>query len=160
MEVAVLGGGHGCYAAAADAAEAGHNVRFWRRDAAAFKPVLNSQSVLLSDGRGRRDVPLGIATTDVAEAMDGADLILSPLPGIAQAGLADTIAPHLKDGQVVGYVASGAYAYHQGAAIGTCFIKANSSASISNGAYAVVVEGEVVPATVGRQPFSRPQTAI
>ena len=37
MEVAVLGGGHGCYAAAADASEAGHNVRFWRRDAAAFR---------------------------------------------------------------------------------------------------------------------------
>ena len=101
MEVAVLGGGHGCYAAAADAAEAGHSVRFWRRDADAFKPVLDSQSILLSDGKGRRDVALGLATTDVAEAMDGAELILSPLPGIAQAGLADTIAPHLKGGQVV-----------------------------------------------------------
>ncbi len=39
MEVAVLGGGHACYAAAADASETGHNVRFWRRDAAAFRDV-------------------------------------------------------------------------------------------------------------------------
>jgi opine dehydrogenase len=101
MEVAVLGGGHGCYAAAADAAEAGHNVRFWRRDAAAFAPVLDSQSILLSDGKGRREVSLALATTDIAAAMDGAELILSPLPGTAQAGLGETIAPHLADGQVV-----------------------------------------------------------
>jgi len=101
MEVAVLGGGHGCYAAAADAAEAGHNVRFWRRDADAFKPVLDSTSLLVSDGKGRRDVPLALATTNVAEAMEGAELILSPLPGTTQAGLAETIAPHLKDGHVV-----------------------------------------------------------
>ncbi|MEK9647083.1 MAG: glycerol-3-phosphate dehydrogenase, partial [Alphaproteobacteria bacterium] len=42
MKVAVLGGGHGCYVAAADAAEAGHSVRFWRRDADAFAPVLEA----------------------------------------------------------------------------------------------------------------------
>ncbi len=41
MDIAVLGGGHGCYAAAADLSERGHKVRFWRRDAVAFKPVLD-----------------------------------------------------------------------------------------------------------------------
>ncbi|ATG40201.1 GcvT family protein [Phaeobacter piscinae] len=66
--------------------------------------------------------------------------------------------PVLEDGQVVGYVASGGYAYQQGAAIGTCFINADNSASISNGTYAVVVEGQVVSATLSRQPLSRPQT--
>ena len=84
MEVAVLGGGHGCYAAAADAAEAGHNVRFWRRDADAFRPVLDSSTVLVSDSKGRREIPLSLATTNVAEAMEGAELILSPLPGTTQ----------------------------------------------------------------------------
>ena len=29
MEIAVLGGGHGCYAAAADLSEKGHHTRFW-----------------------------------------------------------------------------------------------------------------------------------
>lgn len=101
MEVAVLGGGHGCYAAAGDAAEAGHNVRFWRRDADAFRSVLDTQSITINSSKGRRDVSLALATTDIAEAMDGADLILSPLPGTAQAGLCETMAPHLKDGQVV-----------------------------------------------------------
>ena len=36
MKIAVLGGGHGCYAAVADLSEAGHEVRLWRRDAAAL----------------------------------------------------------------------------------------------------------------------------
>ena len=41
MKIAVLGGGHGCYAAAADLTEAGHEVRLWRRDAGALQPVLD-----------------------------------------------------------------------------------------------------------------------
>ena len=101
MEIAVLGGGHGCYAAAADAAEAGHNVRFWRRDTVAFRPILERSAIAVTDFRGQRDVTIALATTDIAEAMDGADLILSPLPGTAQRGLCETMAPHLKDGQVV-----------------------------------------------------------
>ena len=39
MKIAILGGGHGCYAAAADLSEAGHEVRLWRRDAAALAPL-------------------------------------------------------------------------------------------------------------------------
>ena len=35
MKIAVLGGGHGAYAAAADLSQQGHEVRLWRRDAAA-----------------------------------------------------------------------------------------------------------------------------
>ena len=33
MKIAILGGGHGCHAAAADLSEAGHEVSLWRRDA-------------------------------------------------------------------------------------------------------------------------------
>ena len=108
MEIAVLGGGHGCYAAAADAAEAGHNVRFWRRDAAAFADVLESGTLVVTDRDGRRGVPIAHATADIAEAMDGADLVIAPLPGTAQEGLAETIAPHLADGQVV-YIPPGSF---------------------------------------------------
>ena len=54
MKIAVLGGGHGCYAAAADLTEAGHEVRLWRRDAQALAPVLQSGSIILKDGSGSR----------------------------------------------------------------------------------------------------------
>jgi len=40
MKIAVLGGGHGAYAAAADLSEQGHEVRLWRRNAAALSPVI------------------------------------------------------------------------------------------------------------------------
>jgi len=101
MEVAVLGGGHGCYAAAADMAEAGHSVRFWRRDAAAFSPVLEAGSVTVKDAKGERTANIAKPTTDLAEAVSGAALILIPLPATAQSGLFEHLAPLLADGQVV-----------------------------------------------------------
>ena len=60
MKIAVLGGGHGCYAAAADLAEAGHDVRLWRRDAAALAPLCASGSIVLKDARGSREVPIAV----------------------------------------------------------------------------------------------------
>ena len=85
LKIAVLGGGHGCYAAAADMAEAGHEVRFWRRDAAALTPVIDAGVITLKDHAGTRPVPIALATADLAEAVHGADLLLSPLPALAQA---------------------------------------------------------------------------
>ncbi len=101
LKIAVLGGGHGCYAAAADMTEAGHEVRFWRRDAIAFAPVLNTGVITLIDHAGRRDVAPALVTTDLAEAVRDADLLLSPLPASAQVDLATALAPHVTDGQVL-----------------------------------------------------------
>ncbi|MDF1721662.1 MAG: hypothetical protein P1U65_13380 [Minwuia sp.] len=42
MRIAVLGGGHGAHAAAADLSEQGHEVRFWRRDATALAPLIDT----------------------------------------------------------------------------------------------------------------------
>ena len=100
VRIAVLGGGNGSYAAAADLAEQGHEVRFWRRDVAAFAPVLDSQSITLKDIRGRRDVKLARATPDVGEAVRGAELLVVPTPAFAQSDIARAIAPHVSDGQV------------------------------------------------------------
>ena len=101
MKVAVLGGGHGCYAAAADLAEAGHDVRLWRRDAAALASVIESGSIVLVDERGRREVAFPGATCDLGAAIAGAELIVLPTPALAQPDIARAMAPHLEDGQVV-----------------------------------------------------------
>ncbi|MGE0735352.1 MAG: NAD/NADP octopine/nopaline dehydrogenase family protein [Alphaproteobacteria bacterium] len=101
MEIAVLGGGHGCYAAAADLSEAGHAVRFWRRDAGAFGPVMASKSIRVKDVNGTRDVKIASVTADLAQAVRGAELIAIPLPATAQEGLFTQLAPLLADGQVV-----------------------------------------------------------
>ncbi len=101
MRIAVLGGGHGCYAAAADLSEAGHEVRLWRRDAAALQPVLETGRIVLKDADGAREVPIARATADIGDALRGAELIVVPSPAGAQADIARAMAPHLEDGQVV-----------------------------------------------------------
>ncbi len=101
MEIAVLGGGHGCYAAAADLSAQGHRVRFWRRDAAAFKPVIETGIVTVKDFDGARPVKIALPTADLREAVAGAALIVIPLPATAQAGLFAKLAPLLAAGQVV-----------------------------------------------------------
>ncbi len=101
MKIAVLGGGHGCYAAAADLTEQGHEVRLWRRDATALAPLIASHTITVKDFAGRRDARIALATPDIGAAVRGAQLLLAPSPAFAQADIARQLAPHLEDGQVV-----------------------------------------------------------
>ena len=102
MKIAVLGGGNGSFAAAGDFALSGHEVRLWRRDAdqiAAHRAA--GSRILVKDHNGCHDVTLALLTTDIAEAVDGTELILCPAPAFAQPDIARLLAPHLRDGQVV-----------------------------------------------------------
>ncbi|MEK4030501.1 NAD/NADP octopine/nopaline dehydrogenase family protein [Pseudobacillus sp. FSL P4-0506] len=101
MKIAVLGGGNGAYAAAVDLTEQGHEVRLWRRDKQAFQEVLNTQSIQLKDAKGIRDVSLKLATPDLKSAIEGAKLIVIPLPATTQQSLAKQLAPVLEEGQVI-----------------------------------------------------------
>ena len=101
MDIAVLGGGHGCYAAAAELSEKGHSVRFWRRDAEALQPVIDSGSITVLDFKGEREVEVARPTAALSEAVDGASLVVIPLPALAHESLARELAPLLQDGQVV-----------------------------------------------------------
>ena len=102
MKIAVLGGGNGSFAAAGDFALQGHEVRLWRRDAAAVAEHCAAGSlIILKDSNGRHEVKLALVTTDIAEAVRGAELILCPAPAFAQPDIARLLAPHLSDGQVV-----------------------------------------------------------
>ena len=98
MNIAVLGGGNGAYAAAADLTEKGHAVRFWRRNAEALR---SSSLVTLKDAEGERQVPIGKLTADIGEAVSGAELIVMPDPAFTQVDNAKRLAPHLRDAQVV-----------------------------------------------------------
>ena len=102
MKIAVLGGGNGSFAAAGDFALQGHEVRLWRRDAAQVAEHRAAGSrIVVKDSNGRHDVQLALVTTDIAEAVRDAELILCPAPAFAQADIATQLAPHLRDGQVV-----------------------------------------------------------
>jgi opine dehydrogenase len=102
VRIAVLGGGNGSFAAAGDFALRGHDVRLWRRDvAAAVEHRAKGSRILVKDAHGRHDVQLASVTSDIAEAIREAELILCPAPAFAQADIAKLLAPHLRDGQVV-----------------------------------------------------------
>ncbi|MHA6345337.1 NAD/NADP octopine/nopaline dehydrogenase family protein [Roseivivax sp. CAU 1761] len=107
MRIAVLGGGNGSYAAVADAVEAGHEVRWWRRDAANFAPLGTPPRLRVTDHAGSRDIAVE-TTADLGQALDGAAVILAPMPAFAQEDLAGALAPHLVDGQVI-YLAPGSF---------------------------------------------------
>jgi opine dehydrogenase len=102
LKIAVLGGGNGSFAAAGDFALQGHDVRLWRRGAAEIAEHRAAGSrIMLKDASGRHDAQLALVTTDIAEAVRGAELILCPAPAFAQPDIAGKLAPHLSDGQVV-----------------------------------------------------------
>ena len=102
MRIAVLGGGNGSFAAAGDFALQGHEVRLWRRDFAQVAAHLTAGSrILVKDANGRHEVELALVTTDIAETVRDAELILCPAPAFAQGDIARQLAPQLRDDQVV-----------------------------------------------------------
>jgi opine dehydrogenase len=102
LKIAVLGGGNGSFAAAADFALQGHDVRLWRRDAAQVAAHRAAGSrILLKDSNGRHEVQLTLVTSDICGAVRDAELILCPAPAFSQNDIARLLAPHLSDGQVV-----------------------------------------------------------
>jgi len=103
MRIAVLGGGNGACAAAADLSELGHEVRHWRRDASALR-----QEITLKDARGERLTRLARICEDIGDAVAGADLVFMPDPAFTQVENARRLAPHLAAGQVV-FLAPGTF---------------------------------------------------
>jgi opine dehydrogenase len=102
LKIAVLGGGNGSFAAAGDFALQGHNTRLWRRDAADVAAHCAAGSrIIVKDAKGRHEAQLALVTSDIAEAVRGAELILCPAPAFAQHDIAARLAPHLSDSQVV-----------------------------------------------------------
>jgi opine dehydrogenase len=98
----VLGGGNGSFAAAGDFALQGHDVKLWRRDVGAVAAHRTAGScIVVKDVNGRCETRLGLVTTDIKAAVDGAELILCPAPAFAQTDIAGQLAPHLQEGQIV-----------------------------------------------------------
>jgi opine dehydrogenase len=102
--VAVLGGGNGSHAMAADLALKGLEVNICEapefRDA--FATTLKRQEITLIDAEGvEKTAKLALATTDFAKALKGVDYIMLPIPTTGQERFFGAIIPHLEDGQTV-----------------------------------------------------------
>jgi opine dehydrogenase len=99
VNVAVLGGSNGAYATAADLTLAGHRVRLWRRKKEDLAPV-GSGITLRAEGRAGV-AKLDRATVDLGEAVDGADVVVVPLPATAHEDVGRRLAGVLTGQQVV-----------------------------------------------------------
>src|SRR5437762_1758757 len=108
--IAVLGGGAGGHAVAAECAWAGHEVTLVEAPefAAAIAGVRESHTVEVF-GRGPDPVPakLAGATTNVAAGVAGADIVLIIVPCFGHEPMAQACAPHLADGQTVVFLGEG-----------------------------------------------------
>jgi opine dehydrogenase len=101
MRVAVLGGSHGAHATAADLALDGHDVRLWRRREEDLAPIRAAGGIMLiAEGRQGR-AKLDRATAALPEALDGAEVVIIPLPATTHEDLAPRLAEVLDPRQIV-----------------------------------------------------------
>ncbi len=99
---AVIGAGHGGKAMAADLAVRGFSVNLFNRTPERIGAVALRGAIELEyeDGVSRLG-RLTAVTTDIAEALDGADVIMVVVPASGHRDIAHRCAPHLRDGQIV-----------------------------------------------------------
>jgi len=101
MNIAILGGSHGGFATAADLALAGHSVRLWSRSRQTLGPLAADPTIALAaEGRGGK-ARLARATTELAEAVAGAEIVIAALPATSHDDLAKRLAPHVSEGQII-----------------------------------------------------------
>ena len=101
MKIAVLGGGNGSYAAAADFTKAGHEVCWWRRSYDDFSSAAKEGYLRFLDRTGQQVLKVHSVTENIGNAVENAELIVCPTPAFAQLNIAELLSPHLWDGQVI-----------------------------------------------------------
>jgi opine dehydrogenase len=99
---AVIGAGHGGKAMAADLAVRGFTVNLYNRTAERINDIaLRGEISLEYEDGTRRLGRLDVVTSDIAEALDGTDIMMVVVPASGHREVARLCAPHLRDGQMV-----------------------------------------------------------
>lgn len=101
MNVAVIGGSHGGYATAADLTLAGHTVRLWQRSEAAARSLRDAGGLTLTIDGKTQQARVDRVTTELAEAMDRAEVVIVALPATTHAEIAARLAPWLDARKIV-----------------------------------------------------------
>jgi len=97
---AVIGGGNGGQSLAGHLALMGFSVRLFDIFPETIAAIRTLGGIHVSgavSGFGRLD----LATTDIAQAIDGADIVMVVAPAVAHREIAANCAPHLADGQII-----------------------------------------------------------
>jgi opine dehydrogenase len=98
-KIAILGAGNGGCAAAADLTLRGYEVRLFSRSEKTLAPLLQRGGIELVEGGKEGFAVPSLLTTNIADAVEGVDLIITAIPAVAHQFLAQNLAPFLKDGQ-------------------------------------------------------------
>ena len=108
-KVAVVGAGSGGRMAAADMAKLGFEVALFSRSEEKVVGIREKGGIEVLDIDSNPTGFFGVdcATSDIAEAIKGAQVILNPVPYFVCEEYARLIAPHLEEGQVVIYLGKG-----------------------------------------------------
>ena len=107
VKITVLGGGNGAFITAADLKLKGHEVTLCELSHLEknIEGILKGKTIELQVV-GNPGIQAGLAyldrvTTDMKEALYGAEVVLMVLPAFAQKPFAEACVPYLKDGQIV-----------------------------------------------------------
>jgi opine dehydrogenase len=164
LEIAVIGGGNGAYAAAAELSEKGHRVRLWRRDAAGLAALRKAGALTLRDADGTRAVRLALVSDELATVLAGTALVVVPLPAFAQESVAAALAPYLADGQIVllppgsfGSLVMDRVRRHQGNRVEIAFAETGTLPYLArkHGPCEIVVSGRATRLPTGVYPAAR-----
>jgi len=108
-KVAVVGAGSGGRMAAVDMAKLGFESALFSRSDEKVAGIREKGGIEVLDieSQPTEFVEIDCATSDIAEAVKGAQVILNPVPYFVCEEYARLIAPHLEEGQVVIYLGKG-----------------------------------------------------
>ena len=96
----VLGAGHGGMAMAAHLAITGCKVNLFNRTDERLQPVRMRGGIEVA-GEVDGFAALNLVSSDPAEALDNADVLMVVVPATGHRTMAEIIAPHIKDGQIL-----------------------------------------------------------
>jgi opine dehydrogenase len=102
-KIAVLGGGNGAHAVAADLTLAGYEVNMFEfpQFKSNVQKVLETREIVKEGVSPTGVAKIRLATTDVAEAVKGVSIILVIMPAFGQRTVAMSMAPYLEEGQII-----------------------------------------------------------
>jgi opine dehydrogenase len=103
MTVAVMGGGNGSHTIAADLALKGLTVNMFEISEFAehMREVFETRKIAMSGVAGEGIAKLNLVTTDIRQAVEGAEIIFIPLPGFTIPAYGRLLAPVLTPDQMV-----------------------------------------------------------
>lgn len=112
--VVVLGAGPGGLATAAVLSSRGFQVALYNRSMERLADVINRGSIETEGDFGEQIIKIATVTTDIAEAMQDAQLILIAVPAYGQMPMLEACLPYLNSGQIILFLTGSAASLEAG----------------------------------------------